>query len=66
MKILCQHKKYHIKDIEEEANKTEKRGKKDNKFIGFIKKHKGLSMFIGLILLFAISLGGNYFIFENN
>ena len=50
--------KISLKDIEEEANKTEKRGKKENKFIGFIKKHKGLSMFIGLILLFAISLGG--------
>ena len=50
--------KISLKDIEEEANKTEKRGKKENKFIGFIKKHKGLSMFIGLILLFVISLGG--------
>ena len=50
--------KISLKDIEEEASKTEKRGKKENKFIGFIKKHKGLSMFIGLILLFVISLGG--------
>ena len=35
--------------------------KKQNKFVAFIKKHKVLSAFIGLILLFAISLGGTYF-----
>ena len=35
-----------------------KKGKKDNKFIAFIKKHKKLSVFIGLILLFSLSLGG--------
>ena len=40
----------------EEDNK--KRGKKNNKFVAFIKRHKVLSTFIGLILLFAISLGG--------
>lgn len=33
-------------------------GKKDNKFIAFIKKHKKLSIAMGLILLFALSLGG--------
>jgi len=33
-------------------------GKKENKFIAFIKNHKKLSVFIGLILLFALSLGG--------
>ena len=49
--------KISIKDIEEEAKKADKK-KKQNKFIEFIKKHKGLSIFIGLILLFAISLGG--------
>ena len=32
--------------------------KKENKFIAWIKAHKKLSIFIGLILLFAISLGG--------
>ena len=56
-------KKISIKDIEEEASKTEEtkgkdKKKKQNKFIGFIKKHKKLSIFIGLILLFALSLGG--------
>ena len=35
-----------------------KDGKKDGKVKAFIKKHKKLSVFIGLILLFALSLGG--------
>ena len=52
--------KISIKDIEEEAKKTEtNRNKKENKFIGFIKKHKGVSIFIALVLLFALSLGGD-------
>ena len=46
--------KISIKDIQKEEN----RSKKENKFISFIKKHKGLSIFIGLILLFVLSLGG--------
>ena len=46
--------KISIKDIQKEENRT----KKENKFVGFIKKHKGLSIFIGLVLLFALSLGG--------
>ena len=33
-------------------------GKKDGKFKTFVKKHKGLSIFIGLLLLFVLSLGG--------
>ena len=33
-------------------------GKKDGKFKTFVKTHKGLSMFIGLLLLFVLSLGG--------
>ena len=32
--------------------------KKENKFIAWLKAHKKLSIFIGIILLFAISLGG--------
>ncbi len=44
-------------NIEEEDN-NKKKGKKDNKFVAFIKRHKVLSTIIGLILLFAISLGG--------
>ena len=43
-------------DIDDDDNK--KRGKKNNKFVAFIKRHKVFSAFIGLILLFAISLGG--------
>ena len=35
-----------------------KNGKKDGKFKAFIKRHKKLSIFIGLVLLFALSLGG--------
>ena len=43
-------------NVDEDNNK--RNGKKDNKFVAFIKRHKVLSSFIGLILLFAISLGG--------
>ena len=51
--------KISLKDIDEEAKKSENRNKKkQNKFVNFIKNHKGLSIFIGLILLFVISLGG--------
>ena len=38
--------------------KQNKDNKKDGKFKAFIKKHKKLSIFIGLILLFTLSLGG--------
>ncbi len=44
--------------LEDEKKNQDKKGKKDGKFKIFIKKHKALSIFIGLILLFAISLGG--------
>lgn len=45
--------------LQEEANKDKNsNGKKENKFKRFIKNHKALSTFIGLILLFAVSLGG--------
>ena len=37
---------------------NEDKGKKDGKFKAFIKRHKKLSIFIGLVLLFALSLGG--------
>ena len=33
-------------------------GKKDGKFKTYVKTHKGLSIFIGLLLLFVLSLGG--------
>lgn len=35
-----------------------KRGKKENKFITFVKEHKVLSSIIGLILLFFLAFGG--------
>ena len=43
-------------NVEEEDNN--KNGENDNKFVTFIKGHKVLSSFIGLILLFAIAFGG--------
>ena len=42
--------------LQEEAKKD--KNSKENKFKMFIKNHKALSTVIGLILLFAISLGG--------
>ena len=39
-------------------NENKKEEKKQGKFKTFIKTHKALSIIIGLILLFAISLGG--------
>lgn len=44
-------------DSDRSANTTQKNGKKPNKFIEFIKKHKVLSSIVGLILLFVITLG---------
>ena len=44
-------------NVEENDNKN-RNGKKNNRFVAFIKRHKVLSAIIGLILLFAISLGG--------
>ena len=40
------------------APEDKKSKKKDNKFVAFIKRHKALSIIVGLILLFALSLGG--------
>lgn len=45
-----------IRNKEDEDNN--RNGKKEGKFKKFIKEHKKLSIFIGLILLFALSLGG--------
>ena len=44
--------------LENEKRNENKKGKKEGKFKKFIKKHKILSIFIGLLLLFGISLGG--------
>ncbi len=45
-------------EIEEKPNSRAQKGKKEGKFKQFIKKHKVLSVMVGLILLFALSLGG--------
>ena len=44
----------------EEVNRLNKNKneKENNKFVRFIKNHKGISIFIGLILLFFIAFGG--------
>ncbi len=44
-------------EIEETAINN-KKGKQEGKFKQFIKNHKVLSVFVGLILLFSLSLGG--------
>lgn len=46
--------------------KGKKRNKKENKFVSFIKSHKVLSSFIGIILLFVLSLGGTYYAMTAN
>ena len=40
------------------SSRKNENNKKENKFISFIKNHKLISSLIGIILLFAISLGG--------
>lgn len=47
----------------QDVEKMQKRNnKKENKFVTFIKNHKVLSSFIGLILLFCIAFGGTMLI----
>lgn len=43
---------------EDKPNSRSKKGKQDSKFKQFIKNHKALSVIVGLVLLFAFSLGG--------
>lgn len=46
-------------EIEEDRpNSRSKTGKQEGKFKQFIKNHKAISVIVGLILLFAFSLGG--------
>lgn len=45
-------------NIEEDSKAKNKKGKKEGRFKKFIKEHKALSIVIGLVLLFALSLGG--------
>ena len=48
----------------EDVEKAKKEQNKDNKFVAFVKKHKGLSIFVGLILLFFIAFGGTTLFFK--
>ena len=45
-------------DIEDRPNSRNKSGKKEGKFKQFIKNHKAISVVVGLMVLFALSLGG--------
>ena len=45
-------------DAYKNAKDAQNKNKKEGKFKKFIKKHKALSIIIGLILLFSLSLGG--------
>lgn len=47
--------------MDEDEEYIDEQGKKQGKFKQFIKKHKVLSSVIGLIILFALSLGGTIF-----
>ena len=48
-----------IKTLEQEnQNSKNNKNGKDNKLKRFIKNHKGLSIFIGIILLFTVAFGG--------
>ena len=49
---------YDEEDLEPKNNKKKK--KKDNKFVAWVKKHKKLSIFLGLIILFFLSFGGTW------
>lgn len=43
---------------------SQNRNKKENKFVTFIKEHKVLSSFIGIILLFFIAFGGTMLVLK--
>ncbi len=45
-------------EIQDKPSNRTKKGKKEGKFKTFIKNHKALSIIVGLILLFSLSLGG--------
>lgn len=51
-----------VSDLEENRRSSNQSKKTENKFIAFIKKHKKLSSFIGVILLFFIAFGGTMLI----
>ena len=45
-------------NIQDSENRKSRNAKKEGKFKTFVKTHKGLSIFLGLIILFIVSLGG--------
>lgn len=47
-----------VSELEENKRVSKEDKNSDNKFIAFIKEHKKLSIFIGVILLFFIAFGG--------
>ena len=47
-----------IPNMDDNRSTKNNKKKKQNKFLIFVKKHKVLSIIVGLILLFSISLGG--------
>ena len=52
-------------DREEEAKNIENnKKKKPGKLKAFVQKHKGLSIFLAIIILFALSLGGTMLFFK--
>ena len=58
-------RKISTKEIEEEAKKMENnKKKKPGKLKAFVQKHKGLSIFLAIIILFALSLGGTILFFK--
>ena len=46
--------------IKEKDENIRRNKKKENKFVSFVKQHKALSIILGIILLFMLSLGGTY------
>ena len=58
-------RKISTKEIEEEAKNIENnKKKKPGKLKAFVQKHKGLSIFLAIIILFALSLGGTMLFFK--
>ena len=49
-----------ISTVYDEDSNNKNGKKKDNKLVAWIKKHKKLSIFIGLVLLFLLSFGGTW------
>lgn len=50
--------KLNIDELENKKSSSNKRGKKENKFVKWIKNHKKLSIFLGIIILFFLAFGG--------